>query len=122
MPDTRGTDALLERYLADGYVVVPDVLSPAALREVRDALAALLRRSPTGRNGFEGEKTQRIYTLAARGAPFERMVLDPTVMALVSRLLLPHFLLTASQAIAIAPGETPQPIHYDDAFYTIARP
>src|SRR5882724_10390703 len=36
--------------------------------------------------------------------------------------LKPGFLLTASQAICIRPGETPQPIHTDDAFYTLPRP
>jgi ectoine hydroxylase-related dioxygenase (phytanoyl-CoA dioxygenase family) len=41
---------------------------------------------------------------------------------MIDELLLPNYLLTASQAIAIAPGETPQPAHSDDAFYTVPRP
>ncbi len=34
----------------------------------------------------------------------------------------PGCLLTASQAIWIRPGETPQPLHHDDTFYTVPRP
>ena len=34
----------------------------------------------------------------------------------------PTICLTASQAIRILPGETPQPFHTDDSFYRIARP
>jgi ectoine hydroxylase-related dioxygenase (phytanoyl-CoA dioxygenase family) len=43
-------------------------------------------------------------------------------MALCERFLLPNFLLTASQAIRIHPGETPQPIHSDDAYHLLPRP
>src|SRR5690606_32643455 len=76
----------------------------------------------TGRNNFEGERTERVYALVARGAIFERIAEDPRVLALLDRLPTPGSLLTASQAIRILPGETPQPIHYDDQFYPIPRP
>jgi ectoine hydroxylase-related dioxygenase (phytanoyl-CoA dioxygenase family) len=36
--------------------------------------------------------------------------------------LQPGYLLTASQAICIHPGETPQPVHFDDPFYKLPRP
>ena len=48
--------------------------------------------------------------------------MDARVLALLDRLLLPGYLLTASQAICIHPGEKAQPIHYDDTFYPIPRP
>ncbi len=59
---------------------------------------------------------------AARARIFFRIAIDPRVLALSERYLLPGFLLTASQAIEIKPGETPQPFHTDDSFYTIPRP
>jgi ectoine hydroxylase-related dioxygenase (phytanoyl-CoA dioxygenase family) len=40
----------------------------------------------------------------------------------MDRFLQPGYLLTASQAICIYPGETPQPIHADDVFYRVPRP
>ncbi len=76
----------------------------------------------TGRNDFEGEKTERVYTLVARGRVFWDIVLDARVLALCERFLLPNFLLTASQGICIRPGEKAQAFHHDDPFYTVPRP
>jgi ectoine hydroxylase-related dioxygenase (phytanoyl-CoA dioxygenase family) len=114
-------DAHAQRLRAQGYTIIEDFLSPADLRAVREGLAPFLRRY-NGRNNFEGYKTERVYTLVARGPVFERLAEDARVMALCDRFLNPGYLLTASQAICIYPGETPQPIHTDDAFYTVPRP
>ncbi len=111
-----------EAYDADGYVVLEGLLGAAELSEIRDELAGLLEQGPSGRNDFEGTRTQRVYTLAGRGQTFERLVEHPAVLSILDELLLPNYLLTASQAIAIAPGETPQPAHTDDSFYPIPRP
>src|SRR4051812_17078648 len=105
----------------DGYTILRDFLSPEDLAEVRRVLALYLG-SRAGRNNFEGYRTERVYTLVARGRVFWKSALDPRVMALCQRYLLPSFLLTASQAIEIHPGETPQPFHADDLFYTVPRP
>ena len=53
---------------------------------------------------------------------FWGIVLDPRVLALCERFLLPHYLLTASQAINIGPGERAQPLHCDDSFHHMPRP
>lgn len=109
------------RIADDGYTVIPDFLDPATLAEVRRVLALYLG-SHRGRNDFEGTRTERVYTLVARGRVFWPIVLDPRVLALCEHVLQPGFLLTASQAIEIHPGETPQPFHYDDTFYALPRP
>ncbi|MBI5277097.1 MAG: phytanoyl-CoA dioxygenase family protein [Burkholderiales bacterium] len=106
---------------AKGFSIIPDFLDPAALTRVREALASHLQ-SHSGRNNFEGFKTERVYTLVARGKIFEDIAEDPPILAILDQLLQPGYLLTASQAICIHPGETPQPIHYDDSFYPIPRP
>ena len=111
--------ATIER---EGYVVIRDLLSPAEVEELRSALAPELAKDRGGRNTFEGFRTQRIYTLAARGDAFGRLAEHPRVLALADALLEPSYLLTASQAIAISPGETPQPWHADDTFYSLPRP
>ena len=117
-PDLDGHLAQLGE---QGYTIIPDFLSGADLRAVREGLAPFLGVH-RGRNNFEGTKTERVYTLVARGAIFERIAEDERVLALCGGLLHPNFLLTSSQAINIHPGETPQPLHYDDGFYTIPRP
>ena len=111
----------LDELDARGFVVIPDFLSPALLERVRAGLAPHLR-SHSGRNNFEGFQTERVYTLVGRGKVFEDIAEDPRVVALLDATLSPGYLLTASQAICIYPGETPQPIHYDDSFYPIPRP
>lgn len=110
--------AAIER---DGYTIIPDFLDAAGLAEVRRVLGFYLG-SHTGRNPFEGEKSERVYTLAARGRIFWKIVLDERVLALCDRFLLPGSLLTASQAICIHAGEKPQALHFDDSFYTVPRP
>ena len=110
-----------QRIDEDGYTIIPDFLSAADLAEVRRVLGFYLG-THVGRNDCEGTRTERVYTLVARGRIFWQVALDPRIMALCARFLLPGFLLTASQAIQIEPGETPQPFHTDDAFYRIPRP
>lgn len=114
-------EAHVQRIDAEGFTVIPDFLDAATLAEVRRVLSLYLG-SHSGRNDFEGTRTERIYTLVARARVFFDIVLDAHILALCERTLGHGFLLTASQAIEIRPGETPQPFHYDDAFYTIPRP
>lgn len=115
----------LERHLgeldAQGYTMIADFLSEADLDRVRQGLAPHLG-THAGRNNFEGFRTERVYTLVGRGQCFEDIAEDARVLAMLDRLLRPGYLLTASQAICIYPGETPQPIHYDDSFYPVPRP
>ncbi len=105
----------------DGYTIIPAFLDAATLAAVRAGLAPHLD-THQGRNDFEGYRTERVYTLVARGKVFEALTEDVRVLAILDRLLQPGYLLTASQAISIGPGETPQPIHADDVFYRVPRP
>lgn len=124
MPDSAAgfdVEAHTERLRRQGYSIIPDFLSPESLRAVREGLAPFLG-SHSGRNNFEGYRTERVYTLVARGRIFEELACDARVLALLDRFLQPGYLLTASKAICIHPGETPQPLHCDDSFYPIPRP
>jgi ectoine hydroxylase-related dioxygenase (phytanoyl-CoA dioxygenase family) len=105
-----------------GYAVVRDVLDDGEIQTVRDALAPHLERGPRGRNPFEGYDTQRVYCLVAKSRGFDRLILDPLVLDVTERALGPNFLLTATLAIDLHPGETAQDFHYDDVFYRIPRP
>jgi len=120
-PEVFELDAHARAIERDGYTVIRDFMDAARLAEVRRVLGFYLG-SHTGRNPFEGRDTERVYTLVARGRVFWGIVLDPRILALCARFLQPGFLLTASQAIQIHPGETPQPFHSDDTFYGIPRP
>lgn len=112
----------LEEFAERGFVILRDVLSPEGVNEIRTALQPYLDLGYDGRNDFEGERTQRVYSLVGRGPSFAATAEHPEILSLVDALLTPGYLLTASQAICIHPGETPQPIHFDDEFYMLARP
>jgi ectoine hydroxylase-related dioxygenase (phytanoyl-CoA dioxygenase family) len=114
-------ETILQQLQEQGYALIPDFLNAAQLRKVRKHFNCMLG-AHKGRNNFEGNLTERIYTLVARHRLFQDIVEDARIMALCDALLMPNYLLTASQAIVIGPGETPQPWHTDDSFYPIPRP
>ena len=114
-------EAHVARMRRDGYTILEDFMDAATVDAVRAGLAPHLG-SHLGRNDFEGFRTERVYTLVGRGKVFERVTEDARVLALLDRFLLPGYLLTASQAICIYPGETAQGVHTDDGFYRLARP
>ena len=114
-------DAHATRMREQGFTVIEDFLDVGGLAAFRQALAPLLE-THHGRNDFEGFKTERVYTLIARGKVFEDIAADPRILALVGRFLQPDFLLSASHSISLNPGETAQSIHSDDSFYRQPRP
>ena len=115
------TGRQLEELGEQGYTLIPGFLSTRQLERINALYDAMLG-SHRGRNNFEGNRTERIYTLVARHRVFQDIVEDPRILALCDALFQPNYLLTASQAIVISPGETPQPWHTDDSFYPLPRP
>jgi len=103
-----------------GFTVIPDFMDEAALGAFRTALAPFLG-SHRGRNDFEGFETERVYTLVARDKVFEDIACDPRLMSLLGCFLEGSFLLSATHAINLKPGETVQSIHIDDGFYRQPR-
>jgi ectoine hydroxylase-related dioxygenase (phytanoyl-CoA dioxygenase family) len=104
-----------------GYTIIPEFLGSEQLATVNRLYDDMLG-GYQGRNNFEGQLTERIYTLVARHRVFQDIAQDSRIMALCDALFLPNYLLTANQAIVISPGETPQPWHTDDSFYPLPRP
>ncbi|MEY2420541.1 MAG: hypothetical protein QOI95_608 [Acidimicrobiaceae bacterium] len=115
-------DQLAQELGRDGYAVVPDVLDGAEIAAVREALAPHFGLGMRGRNPFEGHDTQRVYCLVAKSRAFDRLILDPLMLDISERVLGPNFLLTATLAIKLEPGESAQDFHYDDIFYRLPRP
>jgi ectoine hydroxylase-related dioxygenase (phytanoyl-CoA dioxygenase family) len=115
-------DADLENFERDGYVIIRNALDRAELAELVGALAPYEADRPMGRNAFEGQKSQRVYSLAGKGDPFLQLAEHPRVIALLDRLLMPNYLLSTMQSIRLHPGEKAQAWHTDDAFYFVPRP
>jgi ectoine hydroxylase-related dioxygenase (phytanoyl-CoA dioxygenase family) len=112
----------VERLHQQGYVVIPSLLSRIEIDGVKAALAPYLRGTLRGRNNFEGFNTERVYALLAKAPVIAELVGHPRVLAILDQLLAPNYLLSANLAIQLYPGETRQPLHFDDGFYRVARP
>jgi ectoine hydroxylase-related dioxygenase (phytanoyl-CoA dioxygenase family) len=106
----------------EGFVILERVLSAAEIDALVAALAPYEADRPMGRNDFEGERSQRVYSLAGKGEPFLALAEHPRLMALLDARLLRGFLLSTLQSIRLHPGENAQEWHTDDAFYLSPRP
>jgi ectoine hydroxylase-related dioxygenase (phytanoyl-CoA dioxygenase family) len=104
-----------------GWTIIEDFLGADRLAAFRAGIESLLG-AYRGRNAFEGLTTERVYTLVGRGRVFEDIASDPRLMAVLAAFLKPNFLLSASHAICIYPGENAQGMHVDDGFYHSPRP
>ncbi len=104
----------------DGYVIWENLLSTEQCAQIRETVRPWLGH--TGRNSFEGRRTQRVYSVLSRTRVCDRLVDHPRVLAVLDRLLMPNYLLSALQAINIQPGEAAQLAHHDDGFYPVPRP
>jgi len=122
----RADAAVVERDVAEirrrGFIVLQGLLSADDVERMRTRLRPHLRADLFGRNDFEGHRTERVYSLVGIDPIFADLVEHPRILAICDAFLEQNYLLTASQAINIHPGETPQPLHTDDLFYRIPRP
>jgi hypothetical protein len=99
----------------DGAVVVDDVADPGLLDRIEGELRPYLEATPPGPDDFSGNRTRRTGSLIARSPSCRELVLHPLVLG-AARTLLGHatnIQLHLTQAIAIGPGESAQPIHRD---------
>lgn len=114
------TQADLAQIEKQGYVVIEDVLSAEELATIKAEIEPLLKE--TGRNAFEGYKTQRLYAVLTKTRALDRLVDHPRILAMLDKMFMPNYLLSQLQVINLLPGESGQPLHYDDDFYPIPRP
>lgn len=118
--DDDVVQADLAKIERDGYIVWEGLLSDDERGAIRDSINPLLDH--TGRNSFEGNRTQRAYSVLNKTRACDQLVEHPRVLAVLDRLLMPNYLLSILQAINIQPGESAQLLHVDDGFYPIPRP
>ena len=102
----------------EGFCIVEGLLPPDELATTRSALIDILEAIPTGRNDFEGFKTQRIYGLFAKTRRFDSLAMHPLLTGVLDRLLV-DYQLCAPAGICIGPGEEAQRLHRDDNIYPL---
>ena len=99
----------------DGAAIVDGVASEELLQRIEAELRSYLDATPTGPDDFSGDHTRRTGSLIARSPGCRELVMHQLALG-TARTFLGHatnIQLHLTQAIAIAPGETSQPIHRD---------
>lgn len=119
-PQTR---ANVETTLKQGYVVIPNCFTRAEALEAKAEIDRLTGKDPpTGRNVFEGARTNRIFALPNKSRVFDKFYTLPAVLALNDYFLDRNYLIYVIQSIVINPGEGAQLVHHDDAITSLPRP
>ena len=104
----------------EGYCVVEGVLDASEAAAIRAELLDVLTATPSGRNDFEGFRTQRVYALFAKTRAFDGPATHPLLLGVLDRIL-EHYQLSAPTGIHIGPGEKAQVLHYDQSIYPLPR-
>jgi Phytanoyl-CoA dioxygenase (PhyH) len=115
LPNTASPDEVSAAVGRDGAVVVDEVVPADLLDRIESELRPYLDATPTGPDDFSGNRTRRTGSLVARSPSCRQLVMHPLALG-TARTFLGHatnIQLHLTQAIAIGPGETPQPIHRD---------
>jgi ectoine hydroxylase-related dioxygenase (phytanoyl-CoA dioxygenase family) len=108
-------ELVAEAISSDGAVIVDRLASLDLMDRIAGELAPYMDATPTGPDDFSGSRTRRTGSLIARSAASRELVMHPLALA-TTKVLLSHvtnFQLHLTQAIAIGPGESAQPIHRD---------
>jgi ectoine hydroxylase-related dioxygenase (phytanoyl-CoA dioxygenase family) len=105
-----------------GYALVEGLLSRGDVERRMAALRELLAATPTGRNDFEGFRTQRVYAVFAKTRAFDDLAVHPLLLGALDHALGPHYQFSAPVALQIGPGETAQILHRDEDIYPLPRP
>jgi hypothetical protein len=112
---TSPAEAVAEAVAADGAVIVDRLASLELMNRIGEELRPWLADAPVGPDDFSGRLTRRAGALIARSTSSRELVMHPLALG-TTALVLGHatnFQLHLTQAIAIGPGQGPQPLHRD---------
>lgn len=116
-----GFTSLRREFDKHGFVILPRVLDAETVDALRAALEPHFQH--TGRNDFEGFRSNRVYALLSKAPELiGALVTHPLALSLAEAELGESALLSACLAIKLLPGESEQPWHHDDAQIEIPLP
>src|SRR5271156_4758580 len=112
---SASADEICAALADDGCVVVDNVVRPEVMDEIARELRPFAEATPLGPDDFSGRRTRRTGGLIARSKTCRELVMHPTVLGGVGKLLghATSFQLHLTQIISIGAGEPAQTIHRD---------
>jgi len=114
--------AQIDTLAREGWVILPGLLSPEKLADLRAGMDELHKVTPFGRSPFEGENAQRIYGLMGKLPAVWELAAHPDVLAVVEGHLNDQIQLSSAASYSIFPGQAAQVLHEDDTFYRTGKP
>jgi len=122
---TASADAVYAALEDVGYAIV-ERLGDAAVMDRLDAeLGPHIDAVQLGHTDFAGYRTKRVNNLLAKSVAAGELALNPLVMAVCDRVLLPHcvrYHLHVTGIIELQPGERAQGLHRDGGIYPVRLP
>lgn len=108
----------------NGYVTLPDVLTPDEARDVRDRVMALAdaERAADPDCVYLDGKSQRVWNLVNKGETFEGLVQNPRTLGALEGLLGDDCVLSSFTANVIGPGSPAGGIHMDSPLTALPTP
>ncbi|GIF20342.1 hypothetical protein BJ973_001752 [Actinoplanes tereljensis] len=106
---------------AEGYVVLPGVLSAEQLAAAGRHADDLLGGVGWSDNDFDGRRTRRVYSLLSRAGAFEPLLTHPEVHRLVTARLGQAYQFGMLFLSAVDPGQGSQAPHFDAGVYPLPR-
>jgi ectoine hydroxylase-related dioxygenase (phytanoyl-CoA dioxygenase family) len=122
---TATADQVVAALETEGYAVVEGLADGAAMDAINADFDPYLDRVQRGTTDFAGFKTRRINNLIAKSKTCGDLALNPLVMAVCDRVLLPYcvrYHLHVTTLIELLPGERAQGLHRDGGIYPIRFP
>jgi ectoine hydroxylase-related dioxygenase (phytanoyl-CoA dioxygenase family) len=104
---------------ADGFVVLPALLSDEQLTAAVRHADSLLRDVGWSDNDFDGRRTRRVYSLLSRLGAFEPLLTHPLVRRLVTARLGEVHQFGMLFLAAVDPGQGSQQLHFDAGVYPL---
>ncbi len=115
LPNDSSAEEVAATVGRDGAAIVDDLAAPELLDRIHEELQPYLQATPEGPDSFSGRLTKRTGALVARSPSCRELVIHQLAVGAAKALLsqATNIQLHLTQAIAIGPGETAQPIHRD---------
>ena len=115
LPNDSSAEEVAATVGRDGAAIVDDLAAPELLDRIHEELQPYFQATPEGPDSFSGRLTKRTGALVARSPSCRELVIHPLAVGAAKALLsqATNIQLHLTQAIAIGPGETAQPIHRD---------
>jgi ectoine hydroxylase-related dioxygenase (phytanoyl-CoA dioxygenase family) len=129
LPPDSHADKLADVLRRDGAIIVEGLLAADVVDQLnRDLDPHVATRAPGFSAGhddtFYGTNTKRVQGIPAKSRTFvEQVLLDPTLLAIADRILLPNcgdYWMSQSETIFIGPGNPAQELHRDDLNWNVA--